>query len=171
RSKCSHLTAGDLGTGANMAFRRSVFDAIGGFDPALDMGTATCGGGDLEMFFRVIQEGFTLVYEPGAIVKHIHRREYKELKTQIRSWGTAFVSYLIRSAIAYPGARFMILCFTVRWLLGRHVLRMLKHLSGPNRIPLDLMLAELAGSLGGLFAYQRSRRVEERIKATFGPIE
>lgn len=170
RHRWSHLAAGDLGTGANMAFRRSIFDVIGGFDPALDMGTATCGGGDLEIFFRVIQEGYALVYEPNAIVRHIHRREYNELKTQIRSWGRAVVAYLIRSAIAYPGARFMILFFTVRWLFGRHVSRTLKHLLGPNRIPLDLMLAELTGSLSGLFAYQRARRAAEKIKAAFVPI-
>ncbi len=167
----SHLAAGDLGTGANMTFRRSVFDVIGGFDPALDTGTATCGGGDLEIFFRVIQEGFTLVYEPNAIVRHIHRREYNALKAQIKSWGTAFVAYLIRSAIAYPRERFMILCFTVQWLIGRHLIRMLKNLKGSKRIPFGLMLAELWGSLIGLFAYQRARRVVKKIEAEFGPMD
>jgi len=170
RRTWSHLAAGDLGTGANMAFRRSVFHKIGGFDPALDAGTATGGGGDLEIFFRVIHEGCTLVYEPNAIVRHIHRREYDELKTQIRNWGTAFIAYLVRSAMTYPDARFMISCFTIRWLIGRHLIRPLKHVRGHERIPLDLMLAELAGSLTGLFAYQRARRVAKRIEADFGPI-
>jgi hypothetical protein len=56
-----HLRTGQLGTGANMASRRSLFEfeRIGGFDPALDVGTLTDGGGDLEMFFRVLQEGHT----------------------------------------------------------------------------------------------------------------
>lgn len=170
RPKWSHLAAGDLGTGANMAFRRCVFDRIGGFDPALDTGTATCGGGDLEMFFRVIQEGYTLVYEPGAVVRHIHRRDYSELKAQIRSWGSAFIAYLVRSAIAYPAARFRISCFAVRWLIGRHLLRMLKNPSGPGRIPVDLMLSELYGSLAGVFAYRRACRAAKRIEANFGPI-
>ncbi len=49
--------AGDYGTGANMAFRREVFDRIGPFDPALDVGTPARGGGDLEMFFRVLKHG------------------------------------------------------------------------------------------------------------------
>jgi GT2 family glycosyltransferase len=170
RYRWSHLAAGDLGTGANMAFRRSVFDKIGGFDPALDMGTATCGGGDLEIFFRVIHEGFTLIYEPAAIVRHIHRREYSELKAQIRSWGSAFIAYLLRSAVAYPAARFRISCFAVRWLVGRHLIRILKNPSGPGRIPVDLMLAELYGSLAGLFAYQRACRDAKRIEADLGPM-
>jgi GT2 family glycosyltransferase len=166
----SHLAAGDLGTGANMAFRRSVFDRIGGFDPALDTGTATGGGGDLEIFFRVIQEGYTLVYEPNAIVRHIHRRKYSELKTQIRSWGTAFIAYLVRSAIAYPAARFRISCFAMRWLVGRHLIRILRNPTGPKRIPVDLMLTELHGSLAGFFVYQRASRDAKRIKADLGPM-
>ncbi|MBA2459099.1 MAG: glycosyltransferase, partial [Gemmatimonadales bacterium] len=66
--------AGDYGTGANMAFRRAVFEQIGPFDPALDVGTLSRGGGDLEMFFRVLKEGHALRYEPRAIVRHRHRR-------------------------------------------------------------------------------------------------
>jgi len=165
--KRSLLAAGDLGTGANMAFRRPIFNRIGGFDPALDMGTATGGGGDLEIFFRVIQEGYTLVYEPSAIVRHIHRREYFELKAQIRSWGSAFIAYLVRSAVAYPAARFRISCFAMRWLIGRHLIRLLKNPSDSSRIPVDLMLAELYGSLAGVIAYQRSCRNMKRIEADF----
>ena len=33
-----------------MAFRRCLFNQIGYFDPALDVGTVTNGGGDLEIF-------------------------------------------------------------------------------------------------------------------------
>ncbi len=49
--------SGQFGTGANMAYRRSVFAQIGHFDPALDVGTVTNGGGDLEMFFPGTQRG------------------------------------------------------------------------------------------------------------------
>src|SRR5207253_480742 len=52
-----HGGAGKFGTGANMAFRRALFDEIGGFDTALDVGTVTNGGGDLEMFYRVLRSG------------------------------------------------------------------------------------------------------------------
>jgi hypothetical protein len=82
----SHGT-GQLGTGANMAYRRSLFDDIGYFDPALDVGTVTNGGGDLEMFSRVLVEGHALVYEPCAIVRHRHRRDYARLRTQIANNG------------------------------------------------------------------------------------
>jgi len=165
----SHLAAGDLGTGANMAFRRSLFDVIGGFDPALDAGTVTGGGGDLEIFFRTVQEGFVLVYEPKAVVRHCHRREYNELKAQIRSWGAAFTAYLMRSAIAYPQARLRIACFTLKWLVGRHLIRPARHLWGKDRILLPLMAAEFMGSLAGFFVYPRARRMAQRNEPAFGP--
>ena len=89
--------AGVFGTGANMAFRRTLFDRIGGFDPALDVGTCTNGGGDLEIFFRALKHEATLVYEPKAVVRHRHRRTYSELRTQITNNGIGFYSYLVRS--------------------------------------------------------------------------
>ena len=58
------LGAGEFGTGANMAFRRAVFDRIGGFDPALGVGTPARGGGDLEMFHRVLAGGQSSATNP-----------------------------------------------------------------------------------------------------------
>src|SRR5207245_811371 len=104
---------GRFGTGANMAFRRGFFDREGLFDPALDVGTVTNGGGDLEMFFRVLKEGHTLVYEPSAIVRHCHRREHAQLRAQITNNGVALDSYFIRSALAYPDER---VAFVRFWL-------------------------------------------------------
>src|SRR5204863_5692018 len=105
----AHGGSGKFGTGANMAFRRRVFDAIGGFDPALDVGTPTNGGGDLEMFFRVLKAGHTLVYEPAAIVRHRHRRSSAELRRQIANNGVGFFSYLVRTATAFPDERVAVL--------------------------------------------------------------
>lgn len=169
QAKWSHLAAGDLGTGANMAFRKSLFGRIGGFDPALDAGTPTGGGGDLEMFFRVVQEGYVLVYEPAAVVRHMHRRDYRDLKAQIGTWGKAFMAYLTRSALVYPRAAPMIVCFALRWLIGRHLVRPLRDHLGRKGIPLSLFLAELWGSMVGVAAYYRSRNESKRIEARFGP--
>ena len=97
-----HVGTGKFGTGANMAFRRLLFERIGGFDPALDVGTPTNGGGDLELFFRVVAEGATLFYEPHAIVRHRHRRSRHALRRQISGNGVGFYSHLVRTASVYP---------------------------------------------------------------------
>lgn len=149
---------GRFGTGANMAFRRSFFDREGLFDPALDVGTPANGGGDLEMFFRVLKTGHALVYEPAAIVRHRHRREYHALRTQLANNGTGFYSYLVRTAQAYPSERFAILRLGVWWLWWWNVRRLLRAIVRPRAFPLDLIVAELKGSFSGLRSYAAARR-------------
>jgi GT2 family glycosyltransferase len=72
----------ELGAGANMAFRRSVFAAVGGFDERLDVGAAGCSG-DSEMWYRILAAGFRCRYEPSAISCHQHRRDLPALRSQI----------------------------------------------------------------------------------------
>jgi glycosyltransferase involved in cell wall biosynthesis len=166
-----HIGAGRFGTGANMAYRRRMFEQIGEFDPALDVGTVTNGGGDLDMFFRVLQEGQVLMYEPSAVVRHRHRPEYAQLHTQLTDHGTGFYAYLTRNALAYPGERFAILRFGVWWLWWWNVRRLLISFVYPHRFPRALIVAELVGSLKGLVRYQKARRVAATIAYTFGPVE
>ena len=150
--------AGRFGTGANMAFRREFFDAHGLFDPALDVGTPTNGGGDLEMFFRVLKEGHALVYEPNAIVRHRHRREYRDLRSQIENNGIGFYSYMVRSARAYPRERMAFARFGAWWWWSWNLRRLLRSLVGREPIPRDLIAAECVGSCKGLWRYAMSRR-------------
>jgi GT2 family glycosyltransferase len=153
-----HFGTGKFGTGANMAFRLNIFDLIGEFDPALDVGTITRGGGDLEMFFRVVKEGYTLVYEPRAIVRHRHRRKYPDLRAQIEGWGIGFQSYLVRTAKAYPEEGPAMLFFGTIWHWINLLQRFLKTFTRPSRIPRDLISAHLTGSFEGLRRYQAARR-------------
>jgi glycosyltransferase involved in cell wall biosynthesis len=57
--------------GANMGFRRTVFDRLGRFDPELGRkGTATIGGEEWDLFRRVIAAGGKVMYFPSARVHH-----------------------------------------------------------------------------------------------------
>lgn len=159
----SHVGAGRYGTGANMAFRRQLFDLIGPFDPALDVGTITNGGGDLEMFFRTLEEGHVLVYEPSAIVRHRHRLDRDQLRTQLRNNGVGFYSHLVRCALAYPDRRSAIARYGLRWFLWWSVRRLLLSFVRPGGLPRDLIVAELRGSLVGLGRYPRARRLAAQI--------
>jgi GT2 family glycosyltransferase len=155
--------AGMFGTGANMAYRRSVFKQLGTFDPALDVGTITNGGGDLEMFFRILKEGHALVYEPGAIVYHRHRRDYLQLRTQLTNNGVGFFAYLVRSALAYPDERIAFLKLGIWWLWWWNFRRLFISIKDPERFPRDLIIAELRGSISGLFRYWKSRQNAKKI--------
>ncbi|MBA3349431.1 MAG: glycosyltransferase, partial [Actinobacteria bacterium] len=160
----AHIGSGNFGTGANMAFRRSTLERLGGFDPALDVGTVTNGGGDIEMFFRVLQEGHTLVYDPNAIVRHRHRRDYANLHRQLTDHGIGFSSYVTRSVLAYPAQLRNFMWFT-RWWLWRWILRRIgRSVMSPASFPIELVLAELKGGVKGLTRYRRSRRRADQIR-------
>ena len=174
QAECHHLAlehagAGKFGTGANMAYRRAVFSEIGLFDPALDVGTVTNGGGDLDMFFRILKHGHTLVYEPAAIVWHRHRRDYAGLYTQIANNGIGFFSHLVRNALEFPEERMGIIKIALWWLREWNLRRWLESLLKPTGIPRALISAELRGSFTGLFCYQKSRKHAKALLDQYGP--
>jgi GT2 family glycosyltransferase len=151
--------AGQLGTGANMAFRRTVFDAVGTFDPALDVGTVTNGGGDIEMLFRVVHAGWALAYTPAALVRHDHRRDRDGLREQLRNNGIGFSAYIVRSMLAHPGERLAFARVWLRWLVRWPLARFVRALVRGGPVPRDLLAAELIGAFAGLPRYPRARRI------------
>lgn len=159
---------GRFGTGANMAFRRSFFDEAGLFDPALDVGTPANGGGDLDMFFRVLKSGRALVYEPAATVRHRHRRDYAALKAQIANNGIGFYAYLARNASAYPDERAAFIRLGAWWLWWWSLRRLLRSIAAAPPIPRELMIAELRGSFMGPRRYRAARRQAAAIAEQFG---
>jgi GT2 family glycosyltransferase len=163
RADILHIGAGLYGTGANMAYRREVFERIGEFDPALDVGTVTHGGGDLDMFFRVVHHGLLLVYEPAAIVRHRHRRTEAELRQQLTGWGSGFYAYLARNLARTPRARGAILRFGVWYFWRRYLRRLVAGPGARGAVPRRLVLAELRGALSGVSRYRRARAAAERI--------
>ena len=85
---------GAYAAGANMAFRRSALERIGGFDVALGTGTPSRGGEDLAAVIALLWQGGRIGYEPGAVVYHRHRRGYDELRHQMRGNGVGFTAML-----------------------------------------------------------------------------
>jgi glycosyltransferase involved in cell wall biosynthesis len=62
-----------IGHGSSMAFRKEVFEIIGGFDERFGSGMPMGGCDDIDMLYRVLKSGHSVVYEPSAIVRHKHR--------------------------------------------------------------------------------------------------
>jgi glycosyltransferase involved in cell wall biosynthesis len=59
--------------GANMALRRAVLDAVGGFDPALGPGTPFCND-DVDVVARASAAGYAGGFFPAPVVYHDHGR-------------------------------------------------------------------------------------------------
>lgn len=139
------VRSGVMGTGANMACRKSVGLSLG-FDPALDVGTPTCGGGDLDFFYRVIRAGGTIAYRPDALVFHRHRRTYAQLKRLRYGYGIAgsAAAWKIWRREQNPAALLFLAYKTVF-----HTAEILANLTGLRQWPADLSLAELRGMFRG----------------------
>lgn len=164
------LGTGSLGTGANMAFRKTLFKQIGGFDPALDVGTATNGAGDLELFFRVLKAGAGFVYEPSALVWHYHRREYHQLRTQLQNNGSVY-AYFVRAVLAYPTMAAGFCRAGISWFWSGHVLPLLISLFYPAAFPRELRLAQIRGCLIGLVSYFKAQQQAAAIVTQWGNLE
>lgn len=96
------LSPGIFGSGNNMAWRRTRFLALGGFDERLGPGRRTRAGEDLDLFVRLITAGGRLTYTPHAVVWHEHRSTVPELRRQLRGYGTGLAAMFLLHALR-PG--------------------------------------------------------------------
>ena len=157
--------AGVFGSGANLAFRTSVIRGLGGFDPALGAGTRARAGEDLAIFRRVIASGYRLVYQPSALVNHLHCRTFDGLRRQAFGYGAGLTAYLTECVIDNPAGWLDLLRRAPRGLVFALGPRSDKNRRKPNGYPPELTRAELLGMLSGPVLYLRSRW-ERRAAAT-----
>lgn len=157
---------GAFGTGANMAVRMDVLAALGGFDEALDTGPPLPGGGDLDLFQRVVRAGHVLVLEPGCLVFHEHRRDMAALYRQLgRSWGTSHAAMWSKAYRTDPALRPRLRRYLCLWFyslarrLAHDVLR-----PGVGTTP-RTTITEIVGAVLGLAGgYRRSQRRSANIR-------
>lgn len=137
------------GIGANMAFRRRVFDAVGGFDELLGAGTAFCAGEETDLTIRALARGFKAVLTPDVQVLHLGVRRGADASQLMRGYGIGLGAALDKHRrLRTPGAR-QLLSRTLK----HHTRRSLRNLLRGDRHPgLGLTAAILLGAL-------RSRRL------------
>lgn len=150
--------AGLFGTGANVAVDARAFAAVGGYDVALGPGTPARAGEDLDLFVRLLLAGHPIVYEPGAVAWHTHRRELDQVYRQVRGYGTGLAAYAFKMLTnrRTGGAVVQRIPAAVahrRWL-GRR--------ARARHVPRRLRREERLGMLAGPVAYWRGRWDERR---------
>jgi glycosyltransferase involved in cell wall biosynthesis len=157
--------AGIFGVGANMAFRRDVLVALGGFDEALDTGAPLPGGGDHDAFYRIVRAGYTLIYEPQYLVYHEHRKDLSRLRHMYWTWGLSFMAFSVKNYRLDLEARSVIRDL-IKWWFKDQIRQLFESLCGRHVLPPKYILAELSGGGVGLLGeYDRSQRRIERINA------
>jgi GT2 family glycosyltransferase len=145
-----------FGAGANFAMTRAVLRELGGFDEALGAGTASGGGEDLDVFTRTVLAGHRLVYEPTAIVGHVHRADISDLAAQMLSYGSGATAALTALALRSWRARFEILA---RVAVGAFRIAAIgSRTKGLTEAPPGLIGQELRGMVRGPGLYLKARR-------------
>ena len=146
-----------IGAGANMAFSRSALERIGGFDVRLGPGRPTRGGDDLDAFIRVLAAGSVAVYQPDAVVRHLHRRDVLSLARQYRDNGTGYAALLRKIEIEGGSMAAAALRERARWRRQRHVRALARAVKQRDRGQLLELVAEIAGSRHGKSAFEAER--------------
>jgi hypothetical protein len=164
-----------------MAFTAELLRELGGFDPAMGVGSATLGGDDLMAFFLAIATGHTLVYQPDALIWHHHHTDERALIAQARGHAVGLGAFLTGVALHHP--RMLPLLAARLPRAGGHALRHFHTRSDtaavasdtasatpataedPVALPPAALTAERRGLLYGPFAYLRSTRTVRRARA------
>jgi cellulose synthase/poly-beta-1,6-N-acetylglucosamine synthase-like glycosyltransferase len=162
----SILGVGAYGAGANMAFRRSVIERVGGFDVTLGVGTSSRGGEDLAALIDVLWAGGRISYDPRAFVHHGHRREYVQLLNQIEGYGVGFTA-MLTSTIYRDPRHVPHVASQLPEVMKWKAIQTLNHLiarkndraerTNTRDYPSSLLVREMRGYLKGPVAYIRSR--------------
>lgn len=162
------FTAGNFGSGANMAFRASALRAVGGFDPATGTGTPARGGDDLYAFVRILTAGHRLRYTPDALVWHHHRETWQDLRNQAYGYGAGLTAYLTAVLCRHPALLPALLAKLPRGLA--HARAITAHRPGETGVPgahgtdshhpwpRTLSRLERRGMLYGPLGYAKARR-------------
>ena len=137
-----------------MAFRREVFDRLGGFDERLDVGAAGCSG-DSEYWHRILSAGGVCRYEPSAVVYHYHQRDFEGLARQLRAYMRGHVAALL---VQYERSGEWGNLHRLLLILPRRYARKLRRrLAGVYDSSTCLVGEEICGMLEGVAYYLASR--------------
>ena len=130
--------------GANMAVRRHVLEAIGGFDPFLGAGTRCMAGEDTDFIARAVWAGWTARYDPKVVVAHHHqRRPGADADRQRRAYDLGRGAYYARWLLDRRARRTYLRewYYSARRMVGRRDLGAFRReLAGASRYVRDRLL-------------------------------
>lgn len=151
----SAIRVWEIGAGASMAFRKSIFEAVGLFDERLDMGAAGCNG-DSEIWYRILAAGWKIRYDPLLVAHHTHRREPKGFRKQIREYLRGFTVAVLIQYHQYRnrGDRYHLFHELPRYYLRSFFTALLRGFRGER----TTVVSEIRGYFSGLWYYLRHRK-------------
>lgn len=147
-----------VGSGVNMTLRPTAVARIGRFDPALGGGTPALGGEDTLAFMTLLAAGGTVVYHPGALVRHRHRDDLAGLRSQLVGYGSGLTAAYTALVCRHPASLLTLARLAPRALHDLFAADSPRVATiGPD-FPRELLTANRHGMLRGPLWYLRGRR-------------
>jgi len=147
--------AWEIGAGANMAFRKRVFELVGLFDERLDVGAAGCSG-DSEIWYRILAEGWRCNYFPQLYVYHRHRQSMEDLRRQLFSYMRGHVCALLIQHEKYGHKCNLVRLYRVLPLYYFNRIR--QYLCYRHKREDSTLSAEIKGCISGYKYYQSNKK-------------
>jgi GT2 family glycosyltransferase len=143
--------------GANSAIRTGLFRRLGGFDERFGAGSFIGAGNAGELCYRVLESGWSAVFDPLAAVHHRHEPDYARLHEKLFRYGCADTALQMKYAVERGDLRGLVEVLRIR--PARVARRLWATMSGRSDFPIDLIIAEAAGNVAGPVQYLLSRVV------------
>lgn len=157
---------GGIGTGMNMAFRRTAFDHVPGFDTRL--GLPDAAGEEQFAVFNLVDRGFKAAYAPDAVVTHPTTFTVEGLRRRYFAACSYATSYILFLLMNVPQHRRDLLKFLFE--AARGVKREWRS-GGPNGTHHVIEVSRMkvmSARLQGVWKYATSRRAEDHSAAVNG---
>jgi GT2 family glycosyltransferase len=156
------LSAGQVGAGANSIFRRTAFERVGLFAEDLGPGTPARAADDNDMFARILDAGYRIVFDPARVVWHRHRRDDEALRSILSDYGVSSSAFVARRVGRH---RDLSALRILAWWWLEHFPRDMAAILGerPARLSPAALGEEMLGTLLGPWKLRRSRQSRRSI--------
>ncbi len=154
-----------------MAFRKADLLKLGGFNEQIGVGSRLYAGDDIDMFYRLLAVGGSIVHSPNAIVCHAQPGDWETVLAKKRGYAISVAAVLgarVRYGDMYAGLLLVSkILYELLCLLCGGLVRM-------NRRMAAVGWHSLAGSLSGLrYPFRKSfcseiRRLTLIARESFG---
>ncbi|MBU2578240.1 glycosyltransferase [Patescibacteria group bacterium] len=141
--------------GSNHIMPRKVLEEIGFHDERFGPGAFVDGaGGDLDITYRVLKRGYTVIYDPKAVIGHEHPTTFPSLRNKMFSYGISDTAIHLKFLFEFGDIRSF---FQVFYRIGQNTSRFLRSFTGSYPLPPHVALASILGNLVGPIKYLELR--------------
>jgi glycosyltransferase involved in cell wall biosynthesis len=87
-----------VGRGNNMAFRKADLVRLGGFNEQIGVGTSVYAGDDIDLFYRLLQGGLSILHSPDVVVFHSQPDDWQAVIRKKRGYSISVAAILASRA-------------------------------------------------------------------------